>query len=89
MNNVITSLKNIIIHTKNTLNQINGHLPFHISGMNVMLNLFCKRNKIFVRMNNSYKSSISVDVETCEAIMNDNLLSELSGIISTVLSSWD
>ena len=29
MNNVITSLKNNIIYTKNTLNQINGHLPFH------------------------------------------------------------
>jgi hypothetical protein len=83
MNNVKTSLKNNIIYTKNTLNQINGHLPFHKSGMNAMLNLFRKRNEIVVRINNSYKSSIFVDVETCEAIMNHNLLSEFSGIIST------
>ena len=52
--------------------------------MNAILNLFRKRYEIVVRINNSYKSSMFVDVETCEVItLNHNLLSKFSGIISS------
>jgi hypothetical protein len=76
------SQKNNISFSRLILKEINGELMLNVKGMNSLLKLFRKRDEIIVGYNSSYKRSIFIDVETCTEIMDYNINSDETQMLS-------